>query len=143
MKYTIAAALMTLAGAVSGQASADELDWLSGCWRDEARSYREVWSRPESGHLFGYALTLDGQTAVFFEQTRIDLGAVATFNAYPEGFGPSLFTEESRGKNAISFVNDTQDYPQRILYARDGRRLIVSLSRLDGAERQDFELRRC
>lgn len=143
MKYTIALALMGLAAAAPAPASADELDWLSGCWRDEARTYREVWSKPESGHLFGYALTLEGETAVFFEQTRIDLATPATFNAYPEGFGPSRFIEESRGRNTISFTNETQAYPQRITYARDGRRLNVSLSLLDGGDRQDFEFRRC
>lgn len=143
MRYIIAALMLSVSAVFPQTAGAEELEWLSGCWRNEDRTYREIWSRPENGYLFGYTLSLETETEVFFEQTRIDPGPPAIFNAYPEGFGPSQFTEDSRDRNTISFVNPSQDYPQRITYARDGRRLKVTLSLMDGNEVRFFEFRRC
>lgn len=134
---------LTACASTAPAAHADELDWISGCWRNEARTYREVWTKPEYGYLFGYALNLEGDVATYFEQTRITLGTPATFDAYPAGFGPSEFTEESRGKESITFVNPAHNFPQRITYARDGRRMKATISLMNGDRAQVFEFRRC
>ena len=106
----VALSLLAASAMLAPAAHADEgLKWMTGCWRTADKSYKEVWSKPESGFLFGYALTYDETGALsFFEQARIDGGAPAVFNAYPGGFGPSEFTEESRGKNTVTFANNMQ-----------------------------------
>lgn len=149
MKYSVLALAFaaTLASgcALAPAAHADEgLKWMSGCWRTADKSYREVWSKPESGFLFGYAITYDETGAVsFFEQSRIDGGSPAVFNAYPGGFGPSEFTEVSRAKNTVTFENGQHDYPQRIVYTRKGSRMSATISLLNGARANTWEFRRC
>jgi hypothetical protein len=131
--------------AVAPAAHADEdLKWMSGCWRTSDKSYKEVWSKPDSGFLFGYALTYDETGALtFFEQSRIDGGAPAVFNAYPSGFGPSEFTETARAKNTVTFTNSAHDYPQKIVYARKGSRMTATISLMNGARANTWEFRKC
>lgn len=140
----VALGLALTACASAPPASAQEsLDWLTGCWRTDDRSYKEVWTKEEHGYMFGYALNLEGNVATFFEQTRINLGTPATFNAYPGGFGPSEFTEVGRARNTITFANPAHNYPQMISYTRDGRRLTATISMIDGERQQQWSFRRC
>lgn len=141
----IALALVTSSAVAAPIAHADEgLKWMTGCWRTADKSYKEIWSKPEAGFLFGYALTYDETGAVsFFEQSRIDGGAPAVFNAYPGGFGPSEFTEVRRARNTVTFENGKHDYPQRIVYTRSGSRMSATISLLNGARAVTWEFRRC
>lgn len=145
MKHALIALSLGLAACASTPAASaqESLDWMTGCWRTDDRSYKEVWTKEEHGYLFGYALNLEGQTATYFEQTRIDLGRPAVFNAYPGGFGPSQFTEESRARNVITFVNPDHDFPQRITYQRDGRRMTATIARMNGDRAVTYSFRRC
>jgi len=65
------------------------------------------------------------------------------FNAYPNGFGPTEFTEESRGKNTITFSNASHDYPQRVTYTRKGSRMTATISLTNGARAVTWEFRKC
>lgn len=117
---------------------------MTGCWRTADKSYKEVWTKPDSGYMFGYALTYDETGAVsFFEQSRIDAGAPAVYNAYPGGFGPSEFIEESRAKNTVTFANPALDYPQRIVYTRKGGRMTATISLINGAREQKWDFKKC
>ncbi|MBU4569088.1 MAG: hypothetical protein KJ833_09000, partial [Alphaproteobacteria bacterium] len=77
MKHALLALSMLAASAVAAPAAhADEgLKWMSGCWQTKDKSYKEVWSKPESGFLFGYSITYEDGAAAYFEQSRIDGGA--------------------------------------------------------------------
>ncbi len=144
MKRLLLALAFTACASSPQTASAQaSLDWLSGCWRTADKSYKEVWTKPDAGYFFGYSLTYEAGAVTFFEQARIDPGNPAVFNAYPAGFGPSAFTEDQRAKNFISFANPAHDYPQRITYARDGRRMTATISKDDGSNTQVLEFRRC
>ena len=141
----VALSLLAASAMLAPAAHADEdLKWMTGCWRTADKSYKEVWTKPDSGYLFGYALNYDETGAVsFFEQSRIDAGTPAVFNAYPGGFGPSEFTEESRGKNTVTFANPALDYPQRIVYMRKGSRMTATISLINGAREQKWEFKKC
>lgn len=146
MKHVFAALSLLAASALAAPAAhADEgLKWMTGCWRTADKTYKEVWTKPDSGYLFGYSLTYDETGAVsFFEQARIDGGAPAVFNAYPGGFGPSEFPESSRGKNTVTFANEAIDYPQRIVYTRKGGRMTATISLINGAREQKWEFKKC
>lgn len=149
MKLSVLALALTAtlaAGCVTAPAAhADaDLKWMSGCWRTADKSYREVWTKPDSGYLFGYAITYDETGAVsFFEQSRIDGGRPAVFNAYPGGFGPSEFTEVSRDKNTVTFANPAHDYPQRITYSRKGSRMSATISLMNGGRSVTWEFKKC
>ncbi|MFN4225418.1 MAG: DUF6265 family protein [Hyphomonas sp.] len=146
MKHALIALALTAGTATLAPAAHadDGLKWMTGCWRTADRSYKEVWSKPEAGFLFGYAITYDAAGAAsFIEQSRIDAGSPAVFNAYPGGFGPSEFTEVSRAKNTVTFENGQLDYPQRIIYTRKGSRMSATISLLNGARAETLDLRRC
>src|SRR3990167_9268041 len=100
MKHALLALSMFAASAVVAPAAqADEgLKWMSGCWQTKDKSYREVWTKPDSGFLFGYSLTFEDGAVAFFEQSRIDEGAPAGFNAHPGGVGPSEIPRPTRAK---------------------------------------------
>jgi hypothetical protein len=140
-------ACLALAGCAGVPAAPDGEDhplaWMSGCWVNAGGDYREVWSAPDHGYLFGYALSLNGEDVVFFEQTRITPGEMFTMDAYPGGSGPSPFPEAERGETSITFANPDHDYPQRIHYERKGDRMTAEISLIDGSKAQDFSFRRC
>ena len=144
MRLAFAACLL-LGGCAAAPVAGSEhpLSWLSGCWENADGDYREVWSAPDHGYLFGYALALKGETVSFFEQSRIDPGAAYTFNAYPAGKGPSPFREIGRGEGYIVFADPGHDYPQRIRYAREGDRMTAEISLIDGSKGQGFAFRAC
>ena len=136
-----------LLGACVSQSNADtettDLSWLTGCWESSDGSAREVWSSPEDGLLFGYAVTRAEGKLVFFEQMRIDPAPVPTFSAYPAGRGPSAFPAVDIAPSDITFANPAHDYPQKIRYYRDGPRLKAVISLIDGSRPGTFEYGPC
>nr|WP_321439971.1 DUF6265 family protein [uncultured Hyphomonas sp.] len=145
MKRALFACLVLISGctAAPDMEGGHPLGWMSGCWENADGDYREVWSAPDHGYLFGYALALKGDRVSFFEQSRIDPGKGFTFNAYPAGKGPSPFREIERGASHIVFADPGHDYPQRIRYAREGDRMTAEISLIDGSRGQGFAFRRC
>ena len=137
--------LLLIAGCASAPSSAREasLDWLTGCWENADGSYREIWSPSEQGYYFGYAVSLKDGVVSFFEQTRIDSGQPAVFNAYPAGKGPSPFPEISRTDASISFAEPAHDYPQLIVYRKTETGLSALISLEDGSNAQDFDFVPC
>jgi hypothetical protein len=145
MKAALAACCLLLTGCATAPAMETEhpLGWISGCWENADGDYREVWSAPDHGYLFGYALSLKGGTVSFFEQSRIEPGKAFTFAVYPGGKGPLPFGEIERGASHIVFADPDHDYPQRIRYAREGDRMTAEISLMDGSRGQGFAFRRC
>lgn len=119
------------------------LDWLTGCWQSEDGSSREVWSQSEDGYFFGYAVVLNEESVVFFEQMRIDPGAPPTFQAYPRGAGPSGFPAVSIAETSVTFANAEHDYPQKIKYMRDGDALNAVISLIDDTQQGIFNFKPC
>lgn len=125
--------------------------WLEGCWASAAGA-REVWSQPygDRPFLFGYGLsrrTVDGvEEVVFFEQLRIEPNMSGGFDyvATPGGVGPTRFAGgETDGETRAAFEDPEHDYPQRIAYVREGRRLTATISLIDGSNAQTFAFERC
>ncbi|MDX1293472.1 MAG: DUF6265 family protein [Hyphomonas sp.] len=119
------------------------LGWLTGCWVSEDGAAKEVWSTPEAGFLFGYALTLDDAGVSFFEQMHIRPGPLYILNVYPAGVGPSKFVESLQTDKSVTFINGAHDYPQRIHYQREGDVLKAHIALQDGSNRRDFDYRAC
>ncbi len=121
------------------------LDWLTGCWQLEDQSVEETWAKSRQGdQLFGYSVSTKDAQRVFFEQLRIDLqNSRATLNAYPRGIGPTKFEGTVTNKPSIEFINELNDYPQRIRYERIDNRLVAEISLIDKSKPANWDYRRC
>jgi len=135
----LAAALTMLAV----QAPPDpDLGWLSGYWLScaDGREVSETWSDPRGGLMVGHGLTLSARGRVSFETFRIGPhgGGVAYF-AQPGGGEATVFPAIETGPDRAVFENPAHDFPQRIVYARDGETLTARIEGTMGGEPQAME----
>ncbi len=111
-----------------------DLAWLQGCWGSITpgeRKATEHWIKPEGGTMLGLSRTIAGGKTVAFEFMRIvqeDDGEIY-FIAKPSGQTEARFQLiKSTNREAI-FENPAHDFPQRIIYRREGDSL---LGRIEG-----------
>jgi len=128
-----------LAAAAGAAEPAPDLSWLSGYWLscDGGREVAETWSVPRNGHLLGSTVTVRGER-VSYELSRIGPGDDGTlrFFAQPSGQAPAEFPLVESGAGSAAFENPSHDFPQRILYRREGDRLRARIEgTIDGASR--------
>ncbi len=121
---TLSAALLalTLAAPQAAPITADQLSWMSGYWLscENSREVSETWSDPRGGLMAGTGLTLE-RGRVSFELSRIAPieGGVAYF-AGVEGAPAVIFPALEATGSRVVFENPTHDFPQRVIYERDG-----------------------
>lgn len=116
--------------------TADQVAWMSGYWLtcDGGREVSETWSDPRGGLMVGNSITLhDGR--VGFEWSRIaptSAGApgVGYFASLEGGPAVAFPAVEASGTRVV-FENPENDFPQRIIYERDGD---VLNARIEGGE---------
>jgi hypothetical protein len=154
MRILLAAAL---AFAVPAHAqSMDDLTWLKGCWRTEAPREAEggsvtteIWIDPPGPAMLGYSYTEGEGEIQGWEQMRIDAadGGRPRFVAMPGGAAPVEFRMVEQialddPTQIAVFENSSHDYPQRILYRREGNRLTATISYIDGGDPYTYAYRR-
>jgi hypothetical protein len=122
------ALLLAASAAVS---PAPDLSWLSGYWLscDGGREVSETWSDPRAGLMTGSSITLRKGRASY-EFARIDRGDTGLiFHAMPSGQAPAQFALKTSGSQEILFENPAHDFPQRVMYRREGN---VLHARIEG-----------
>lgn len=128
MKLRCLALALALATPAHAETPPD-LSWLAGYWLscDNNREVSETWSDIRGGVMVGYAFTLrKGKPS--WEQNRMaaaSSGEGVSFYAHPSGQVPAEFRympSKSRAQYAV-FENPAHDFPQRVIYSRDGDRL--------------------
>jgi ribonucleotide monophosphatase NagD (HAD superfamily) len=125
--------------------SANDLDWLVGCWESADGSAKEVWVRDPDGSLIGFGVVVADGAVEFYEVLRIVAnqdGALA-YTAYPAGQSSTTFVEAAASNAYVLFSNPDHDYPQEIAYRLEGGRLFATISALNGQNSQTFDKRRC
>lgn len=140
----VLAALLFAASALPTHAS--ELGWMSGCWRaDGEPGNEEHWLKPAGGSVLGISRTVRHERTVAYEYMRIvEENGGLVFVASPSGQRETAFPLVAAEKQRLVFENKTHDFPQRVIYARDGDRLV---GRIEGIEQGkphaiDFPLER-
>jgi hypothetical protein len=118
------------------------LDWLAGYWLscESGREVAETWSAGRGGVMMGYTITT-GPNSSSWEQMRIEAGAGGelSFVAQPRGAdrGAAFRLVRSGPREAV-FENMAHDFPQRVIYRREGSRLT---GRIEGAGGASMEWR--
>lgn len=115
----------------------DSLAWLAGTWvSDEPDGPRTVehWLAPDGGTMLGVSRTAHAGRTVFFEYLRIEAQADGpAYLASPRGQDPpTRFATTASGPGFVTFENPTHDFPQRIEYRREGDRLQMRISGVQG-----------
>lgn len=142
--FVVAATCLFAAGSAHGQtgedsdAGAEALAWLAGSWisAEDGVISEEFWTEPRGDSMFGLSRSVSGDDTVFFEFLRISRsGDDITYWASPKGAPATGFKLIRLGSNFVAFENPEHDYPQRIIYRRDGDTMHASISGLvDGRE---------
>lgn len=161
MKHAVFAALALLAAPGAAPVAAQTVanptlpEWLAGTWvmEDGAAWSDEVWTDPRGGMMLGLSRTGFGPQVQGWDvaQIRRKADGRISFFALPQadpigagigaagmGRGASRQSVEFPlvliSAEAIEFANPANDYPQRIRYWRQGKLLMVEVSRLDGSD---------
>ena len=124
----------------AGQVRLQQLEWLAGSWRSAPGrpmfTNEELWMEPMRGSKLGVAREVFDQRTRSYEFMRIavDRDGSLGFYASPGGAAPTRFSIVSAGPNDFIAENTAHDYPQRIVYRREGDRLIATISLIDGSQ---------
>ena len=121
-------------------------DWLAGSWISETREgwTEEHWMAPRGGVMLGLNRSGKGEKVSGFEFMRIVCEERCTFYASPSGQAPVAFREaasEGRGQQLV-LENPANDFPKRIVYRREGNRLLATISGAGGANSISWTFRR-
>ena len=107
-------------------AKVEELSWLAGCWetRDAAkqRSIVEQWMAPDGGAMIGMSRTVRAGKMTGYEFLRIvrDDVSVKYVSRPSENSTDTDFRLLKISGNEVIFENPTHDFPQRVIYRREG-----------------------
>ena len=107
-------------------ASIDNLSWLAGHWFGQHRDVRmeELWLPPDGGVMLGLHRDVADSHRVSFEFLRITTEeGKLIYYASPGGRPPVPFRLKELAERWVVFENPENDYPQRIIYLREGKQL--------------------
>lgn len=124
-----------------------DLRWLEGNWLacSGGSSVEERWAGPVADTLIGLNLSArNGRASWEFLRISRDADGAWAYHALPRGASaPTRFGLKEAAPGRVVFENPAHDFPQRILYRRDGERLIARiegrLGERDAAEEWTFE----
>ena len=116
----------------SNDISIGELEWLAGSWsgRQGDTVTEEHWIEPKGGLMLGVNRSVRGTGKAAFEFLRIaETDGTIVYHASPGGRAATPFTLIKASNRQAVFQNLENDFPQRIIYRRQGDTLTV---RIDG-----------
>ena len=127
------AAFTSVAAGQESKASIQTLGWLAGCWEmnNEKRGMviTEMWIKPSGDAMIGAGRTVKSGKLVDFEFFRV----VEEANGLSFIARPSANKEDTTFKmirssaDEIVFENAAHDFPQRIMYKRDGEKMTARI----------------
>jgi hypothetical protein len=103
------------------------LSWMSGYWLscEDGRQVTETWSAERDGVLVGANFSTGGGKPAFELLTIAPMGDSIAYLAMPAGQPLTAFplSAEKSTETKLVFENLAHDFPQRIIYERDGEAL--------------------
>jgi hypothetical protein len=128
----------------------EDLAWMSGCWMQTKPDgfVEEHWTSPAGGTLVGMGRTVQAGRTTEWEFLRIaDAGGRLAYVATPSGQAENAFPLKSLADGEVVFEDLEHDFPQRIVYRRNGDGSITA--RVEGdvgggkVKAVEFPYRRC
>ena len=116
--------------ATDAVATVDSLRWMAGSWAGAVNgiAMEEHWTAPSGGTLVGMHRDVSNGRTASFEFLRIEVqDGRLVYLASPRGAPPTAFAAAEVGHQRIVFENKTHDFPQRVLYWREGARLCARI----------------
>lgn len=110
-----------------------DLTWLFGCWQSNTTGQpvvtTERWSPLAGNMMMGGAQTVKGDATLQFEYLRIvQDGSNVFYIAKPSpNPGETSFKAIKLGPQEVVFENPEHDFPQRIIYRRNGDNLAARI----------------
>jgi len=145
MRSLLAAmAFVPLAAVAQSIPRAASLDWLAGTWTQVKGDERvtETWIGPGNGLLVAANLTTRGAQRRSFEFLRIaDTPEGFSYYASPGGRAPVEFKLKEQAERRVVFENGANEFPQRILYFREGDTLVARIEGAIGGKEKSAEWR--
>jgi hypothetical protein len=145
----IAVECVGMPASAQAASSFDRLSWLAGCWNSETKESgsAEQWMQPAGGTMLGVGRTVKSGKTTEFEFMRIHEApdGKLLFTAIPSGQTEATFTQLRLSDSEIVFENPAHDFPQRVIYRRDGgARLVASIegTRNGKSRRIEFPMQR-
>jgi len=130
MRFLLALALV---GTMSGRAdqatkvTLTDLSWMSGSWSGAAGGVdmEEHWTAPKGSSMFGVHRDVAKGRTASFEFLRIEQqGDQIVYLSMPNGRSPATpFPLKEISGTRVVFENPAHDFPQRIIYWKDGNDL--------------------
>ena len=134
------AALLFSTHALAQSPKVDSLDWMTGAWVSETARGKvaETWLGPGNGLMVAVNLSTFANGRKSFEFLRIaETPAGFSYFASPDGRAPTEFKLKEAGEKRVVFGNAAHDFPQRVLYWRDGDALVARIEgTMKGENRQ-------
>ena len=140
MRFVLAAfALIAASALAQPPAKVESLGWMSGTWVSEGPRAKvsESWLGPGNGLMVAVNLSTFASGRNSYEFLRIaETPDGFSYFASPDGRAPVEFKLKELGERRVVFENAMHDFPQRILYWRDGDALLARIEgKLKGEEK--------
>ena len=135
VRVSVVAAML---GVLPGCAYAQDASLLTGYWLScsPGREVSETWSDARAGMMIGSAITLENGKSSW-EFSRIGPSAAGlSYFALPGGQEPTEFPISKTKSSAtkLVFENLGHDFPQRVIYAREGGKLSARIEGVIGGK---------
>lgn len=146
----IAAACLALStsghAAGGGTFTIDNAAFLAGCWQGEAggANIRETYTAPQAGSMLGNSQVVSKGKTDFFEFIRlVQTPDGVEYRPLPNAKSAASFKLVKASATEVVFENAANDFPQRILYAFDaGKGLLTArIEKLDGSKSESFPMK--
>jgi hypothetical protein len=125
--------VLAVIGSLLGRASQapkpalNDLAWLAGSWTGSTggADMEEHWTAPRGNSMIGMHRDVGKGRTLSFEFLRIEQqGQQIVYLSMPNGRSPATpFPLKEASANRVVFENPAHDFPQRIIYWKDGNDL--------------------
>ena len=129
----------------SSTAKVEDLAWIAGCWeiKDAAKQLTivEQWMAPDAGAMLGMSRTVRRGKMTGYEFLRIvrDDVSVKYVSRPSENNTDTDFRLVKSSANEVVFENPQHDFPQRIIYRRDGDKLTARIEGPSGGKTRGID----